>query len=586
MSAWRIYGPDGHPMVVAGGDGQIERTGAAAAAQAVTKASPMSREEVDRLWASEVQKRVRSRAVSLSQVQDRDRGKQKPTPVTYNTLRLMAQRSEWCRAAINTRKRQVAGVPWSIQVKDEDRSGAAAKAAKSITKLLTRPSLHGSAPDKTHWQQFIGMFLEDLLALDRAVIEKERDGQGWIVAMYNVDGATVRPNMDDRGFFEDDAFIQVVDGELSAKFGVEDLIVGIYNPQTDVRLRGYGMSPVEHLVVSITADLHASRFNADYFEKGSVPEGILDLGEDVAPEDVDAFRIYWLNEIMGRPWSLPIIGGAKAPQFISWRESNRDMQFMEYQDWLLQKICAVFEMSKDELGAIEDVNRSTAEVQDTQQDRKGIQPLLDFIKQTIDLEVIGEYGQGLGDYLEFEWEQTGESADAINKKFQPMVDSGAATHGEWREAHGMDPDGDERATHGKEGLRMHLSSGDRKPLPSKQDADLQGTAAEQAREDDQLEQTNAREDLVADRDHQRAQEADAGGASPTPWKPADPDDPDVRQAMDDHDRKSGIGPRNVNKTHDHDHHPALTGHEDDLSAVFERATDRLARELADAIRNG
>ena len=43
----------------------------------------------------------------------------------------------------------------------------------------------------------------------------------------------------------------------------------------------------------------------------------------------------------------------------------------------------------------------------------------------IGIEIIGPHGEGLGDYLEFEWEQQGETADQINQKFQPMHDAGA-----------------------------------------------------------------------------------------------------------------------------------------------------------------
>lgn len=571
-SAWRIYGPDGQPMVVQTPDGQIERPGAPGTQLVVPG-------DVERVYAAEVQKRVRSRAVTVAQVQDKERGRSKPTPVTFDTLRLMAERSEWVRAIIKTRKAQIAGVKWDIALKDtDDPSGAARKAARAIRKLLTRPMMHGSEPQSMHWQDFIALWLEDLLAIDRACIEKERDGNGWIVALYPVDGATIRPRLNDRGSFEDDAYVQVVDGQATARFGMEDLIVSIDNPQTDVRRAGYGVSPLENLVVSVTADLHAAKFNASYFEKGAVPEGLLNLGEDVDPESVDAFRLYWLNEIMGRPWSLPIIGGSKAPEFIQWRDSHRDMQFMEYQEWLLQKLCAVYQISRQELGSIEDVNRSTADSQDSSNERKGITPLLDRIKNTIDLEIIGEHGNGLGDYLEFEWEQVGESSDEINAKFQPLVASGAATRQEWRDAHALG-EPDERS-HGAEGLRMHLSDGSPQPLPSGKDAGVMGAAAQQDREDEQGEQQRAHEASQAEQ--QRQQQDGGGEASSVPWQPADGEDPATRQAMDDHDRESGIGPRNVGKTHPagHDHSPSLTGREDDLTDEFTAATDRLVEALA------
>lgn len=540
---------------------------------------------VDELtYGREIAKRVRTRSVSAVALNDRDRGRDKPTPVTYDTLRLMATRNEWARAIINRRKRQIAGKQWDIKLKDtDDASGAAAKAAKSMRKLLTRPMMHGSQPESTHWQQFIGMFLDDLLVLDRGCIEKERDGKAWIVALYPVDGATIRPNLDDRGAYRDDAYIQVVDGIKEATFGMEEMIVARYNPMTDVKLAGYGFSPLETLIVSVTADLHASKYNSEYFTKGSVPEGILSLGEDVDPDMVDAFRAFWLTEVTGKHWSLPIIGGSSNPEFINWRESNRDMQFMEYQQWLLQKMCAVFEIDQKDLGQIADVNRSTAESQDSANNDVGIQPLLDFIKHTIDLEIIGEHGQGLGDYLEFGWEQVGETADEINQKFQPMHEAGVATGGEWRDAHGMDADGDEKATHGREGLRMHLASGEKKPLPSHKDAETMGAHAEQQREDEMQQQGFEREDQVADREHQRSKE-EGGQPSGVPWKPAD-DGPDTRRAMADHDRESGIGPRNVSKTHPagHDRNPRLTDAAEDLTSEFTDASEKLVAALAEVL---
>jgi phage portal protein BeeE len=578
--SWQILGPDGNPMIVGG-----------------TSDHPMERE-----YAQTIAKKVRSRGIGATVAADRNRGRDKPTPVTFETLRLMAQRNEWVRAIVSKRARQIRALKGEVVVRDDagdDPSGAAQRAAKSMNKLLTRPQMHGSQPNGVHWQQFISQWLEDLLVLDRACIEKERDGRGWIKALYVVDGATVRPNIDDRGaYFHPDAYVQMIDGIAVARFGMEDLSVTMDNPQSDVRLAGYGLSPLESLVVSVTADLHAAKFNSSYFEKGAIPEGILHLGEDIDPELVDAFRLFWLNEVQGNPNAFPIIGGGKQPEFLQWRQPNRDMQFMEYQQWLLQKMCAVFQISQKDLGQIDDVNRSTAEDASAQQEQTGVKPLQDLVKNMLDLEVIGELGQGLGDYLEWKWEEPGESADQINQKYQPMHAAGVATGGEWRDAHGLEPDGDPQATHGKDGLRMHLAGG--QPLPSREDADVLGAAHQQDREDDLGERQAAREDQVADADHQRELEkAGAEGGEPTgvPWKPADPEDPDVQAAMASHDEEQGIGPRNVKKTapptwiadlhvEKRDRNQPMTRAEEDLVGEFDRATDKLITGLTDLLSGG
>lgn len=581
MSAFHIYGAGGQKVLI-----QPPNLADLAKTRSGTLLDGLSPEQVEQAWAEDIAKRVRSKAVSMSMVQDRDRGRQKPTPVTYDTLRLMYQRSEWCRAIVLTRKRQITGVKWDITLKDtDDPSGAAGKAARQLKRLFERPMMYGSQPQSTHWQQWMGMLVEDELVLDRACFEKERDGNGWPVALYPVDGATIRPNIDDRGAYYRDAYIQVVDGLKVCEFPMEDLACSLYNPTTDVKMAGYGMSPLETLVVSVTSDLHAAKYNGDYFEKGAVPEGLLSLGEEIDPEAVDAFRAFWLAEVQGKAWSLPIMGGSKNPEFISWRDNNRDMQFMEYQSWLLQKMCAVFEISKEEFGAIEDVNRSTAEVQDSQQQRKGITPQLLFWKHVFDLEVIGEHGAGLGDYLEFSWEEQGETAEEINAKFSPLVSTGTATRAEWRDAHGLDAA--KAGDPGAEGLDAYLSDGTPSPLPSGQDMAVMGAAHDQQRQDEQAQQGFEREDQVADRDHARQQQAEGGGGSPTPvpWDTADPDHPAVKAAMDDHDRDAGIGPRHVGKTHPlgHDRHPPLTEGVEDLTAAFDQATGQLVTALVDAL---
>ena len=275
-----------------------------------------------------------------------------------------------------TRKNQIGDTEWKIAPKHKDDTRPEVlDLAEDVSRLLRHPSMHGSRPNSRSWRQFIGEVLEDILVLDAGCIEKERDGNGWIVAMYPVDGGTIRPNIDMHGGFPDNAYVQIVDGTVTANFGVEDLIYIMASPQTDVRFAGYGYSPLEHMIVSVTAELYSSKYNSSYFEKGAVPEGLLNLGEDCAPEDVDAFRLYWMNEIMGKPWSIPIVAG-KGVSWEQWRSSNRDMQFMEYQLWLAKKMCAVYQIAPQDVGLIEDVNRSTADSQAVNSADKGLTPVL------------------------------------------------------------------------------------------------------------------------------------------------------------------------------------------------------------------
>jgi hypothetical protein len=175
------------------------------------------------------------------------------------------------RAIVRTRKNQIGGRSGRSRSRTATtRPAPRARPPRSSRKLLQRPSMHGSRPNSRSWRQFMGMWIEDLLVLDRGCIEKERDGNGWIVAIYNVDGATIRPNIDEMRRLHDDAYVQVVDGRhRPLRHGRPDLRDG--QPADRRALRRVRLSPLEKLIVSVTADLHAAKYNASYFEKGASP---------------------------------------------------------------------------------------------------------------------------------------------------------------------------------------------------------------------------------------------------------------------------------------------------------------------------
>lgn len=445
MMATAIYGPAGEVISVVGGT-------------PISTEVALQKLDHDAML-EQVQKRVKSQATTLSQVWDPSRGKPKPTSVTYQTLRTIARRNEWVRAIIKTRKNQIGSASWSILPQDEKEAGPEVQAlCQKITNLLKRPSMHGSRPSSRSWRAFMNEVLEDVLVLDQGCIEKEWTLDKWIAALYPVDGATMAPNMDQRGGFHDDAYVQVVDGQITARFGIEDLIWIMDNPQTDVQFSGYGFSPLEGLIVSVTAELYSSKYNASYFEKGAVPEGMVNLGPEASPEDVNAFRLYWMNEIMGRPWAIPIIGGSKA-EWIPWRASNKDMEYMAYQEWLLKKMLAAYQMSPKEVGIIEDVNRSTAEDASEAESEKGIQPLLTLFQDYFEVEIIGEHGLGVGEWVKFAWDEAQESEDVLDRRFSLRVEKGMATRAEWREAVGLEPGENE-------GLEEFFTDNEVVPLPS------------------------------------------------------------------------------------------------------------------------
>jgi hypothetical protein len=102
--------------------------------------------------------------------------------------------------------------------------------------------------------------------------------------------------------------------------------------------------------------------------------------------------MYWDAEVAGRK-QMGIIGGVKNPQFINMGQSARDMQYMQWQVYLLRKIAAVFGIAPQDLGITFDVNRANATTQQELSEDRGLKPLLRLIEEEINAKVIADFAR-------------------------------------------------------------------------------------------------------------------------------------------------------------------------------------------------
>lgn len=254
-------------------------------------------------------------------------------------LRRWADQSEWVRAAINHRRVQVSGAEWGIVPIDE--KSPFDPTLQGVVSLLF---LHPNARQKT-FRELIEPVIEDILVLDRGVIEKEMNVRGLPIALHLVDGASIRTRVRWSGdptepryeWWPNNVFISnLLDGQIALMMA---------NPTSH---RVDGISPLEMLKATIDADMEARDFNKRMVQQHS-PNGILNLGENVGVNVVDAFRMYWDAEVAGKK-QMGIIGGVRNPQFMNLGQTAREMQYMQWQVYLLRKIAAVFGIAPQDLG--------------------------------------------------------------------------------------------------------------------------------------------------------------------------------------------------------------------------------------------
>ncbi len=365
-----------------------------------------------------------------------EKGLRKPTRITYETLRRMSKSCSIARLCINTLKHEVAKTKWAI-VPVDPKAVPDTKRIKQVEQFFNFPN------SDENLRTFILKILEDMLVLDAGSIELVRNPKGELAEMYYIDGATIKPSVDIHGNLEDPAYYQFMPlsstGQPDAEFDISELVYIMLNPQGDIKNYGYGLSPLEGVVMVATNILNADNYNGSFFEVGTLPPLLINLGKEMQQPEVESFRAYWKAEIEGKPWKTAFLGGVENPQVMKLQEqNNKDMQFMQYQLWLARLMTAAYEISPQDIGLTFDINKAVAEVQREISKAKGYKTILEILKETFTQKIIWK-GFGYFDLM-FDWKDV-DLVDARQRAeiFRIESQAGAKSINEYRKEIGLDP---------------------------------------------------------------------------------------------------------------------------------------------------
>lgn len=325
-------------------------------------------------------RRVPSASVAVM-YSDTDRFKQGKTNVRL--YRHWSEHSEWVRAAINIRKRQVSQAEWDIVPIDHTKA-VNEKLRQQIKQLFDEPN-----PKRSDFRGFIEPVIEDMLVLDAGAIEKEFTFGDQVAHLWDVDGSQFKVSTLWDGEPTQHRYFWYPDYQERAQLLDRELIYMMDNPAT---YRVVGLSPLETLKYAIDSELGSSAYN-DRQMRSAAPDGMLDLGETARSEQVEDFKRFWRAEVAGQG-AMAIVGGSKNAKWVPFRQSNRDAQFMEWQEYLIRKIAAVFQLSPMDLMLERDVNRSTGEVQQENTEDRGQKPTMGLIAGYLTREVVWDEGFG------------------------------------------------------------------------------------------------------------------------------------------------------------------------------------------------
>lgn len=236
------------------------------------------------------------------------------------------------------------------------------------------------SPDKQHTlHEWINAYLEDMAVIDAVAIYPRLTYSGELYALDLIDGATIKPMLDDRGrtptppFY---AYEQIIYGAPSELFTSDDLL---YLKEHYRTKSAFGFSRVENILVRIPQALRKQNLDTSLFTDGNIPAGFVSPAADVgwSPQQLlDYQRL--LDNLLGgndaersRMKVLPP-GGSFTPSNPTAVDMNLDL-------FVLKITHASFGVMPSQSGFTDDVNRATAESQDDITYKRTLKPIANRI---------------------------------------------------------------------------------------------------------------------------------------------------------------------------------------------------------------
>ena len=349
----------------------------------------------------------------------------------FAQLRALAENYDLMRLVIETRKDQLVKMKWLIQARDEDQR----KDADSDPRIDLATKFFQKPDRERDWQTWLRAVIEDVLVIDAVAIYPQRTNGGQLYALELIDGATIKPVIDDLGrrpLPPDVAYQEVLKGLPAIDYAADELFYFQRNPRTD---RVYGFPPVEQVMMTVNIAIRRQLHQLEFYTAGTVPDMMVPVPDAWSPDQIGQFQQYWdalLADNTAERRRVRFVPAGIGKGAVQTKEAAlKD----DYDEWLARIVCYAFSVSPQ--WATKQMNRATAESAQEQALQEGLAPLLASTKRIADRCL--DDGMGFAD-LEFAW-VTDEASDPKTQSDILNVElaKGAITLDEYRAKTGREP---------------------------------------------------------------------------------------------------------------------------------------------------
>ena len=301
------------------------------------------------------------------------------TPRSYEAFGFAELRAfsnvELVRLAIETRKDQIGRLDFQVRtkIKKKPRSDSEERITKA-EKLLRKPDT------VTHFDDWTRLLIDDVLTIDAATVERQRNGRGDLVALEVVDGSTIKVLVDDRGRRprgDLPAFEQVIKGIVWNTLSSNDLI---YAPRNLRPGHLYGFGPVEQVIVTINTLMRRQAQQLAWFSEGNVPAGLLSVPDGWTPDQIREWQDWLDSRLQGNLAERSKM--QSVPNGTKYQNLKEPPIKDEFDEWLARVICYAFNIPPTPF--IKSMNRGTAQEDQDRAMEEGLGPLLKWSKRLFD----------------------------------------------------------------------------------------------------------------------------------------------------------------------------------------------------------
>ena len=383
-----------------------------------------------------------------------------PRQVDTEKIRTLA-RSAWVQMVLNTFKKQVYNTEWAILPTDPDEAVESRKNdIKTVTDFLNKINTNDQTIDDVNsemitdiaeidagcWNLVYTNESYDIGTIDvydawGRVIGTEQGlvlkplGQRELSAVKTVDGASMLKQVDiHKNLIQYWQYSFKHPRQNPTRFEKDEIVYNIMNNRS---YSVYGFSPVQAIQQVLELLIQGTRYNKDLYTNNAIPDLLVSLPK-LPKEQLAKLKRSWNDKYKGKPHQVGFINWA-VDAFHKLADSNRDLEWLDGQQWYFKIVFGVFGVSPTEAGFFENANKSNDEGQERVTVRNAVKPYFKKAEISVTNRLITEILQREDHGLKFEYQPKDHTLEKIEfEQDMQELDHGALTINEYRKKKGMD----------------------------------------------------------------------------------------------------------------------------------------------------